>query len=391
MRIFFIILSFFCLVSQGLQAHPPDSLATRLVYDLRQDWQVYQPQYKAYVAYSAYPRSGAPLSFWLQALQAPYQLYLDYEGTYFLFINQKLVSELAAGQSPARISVDSLQKKFNLSYPFFCTLYPKGANAQLLQSLVLSTKASGKNLDGTEEDAASQKKLLQERRKPNTHRDFLIIAFGLLLGLYTVLGNSYPKILSYFYNFYKMLSLSRIEESLFVNKTFGAANILFLGAYVLLVGLGLWTTNEVLNNAFLPQELVRLEYRSYQPSWQLLILAGVSLVLVLAKYLLIRITAALLGLQKLVVLHFYEYMRISQFFYTFFLLVALSLLLLRPYQASESAWFFQYGILTFYVFRLLLLWKQVNKVIEFRNLYLFSYLCITEIIPFLFLLKLLIF
>jgi hypothetical protein len=377
-------------MSRGLQAHPPDSLATMLVHDLRQDWQVYQPQYKAYVAYSAYPRSSAPISFWLHSLQAPYQLYIAYQGEYALFINKKLVMLLPEEQASLQLSIDSLQKTLQVAYPFFCTLYPKSTKAQILHSLVLSPQASARKTEA-EVAADAKKKLLEERRKPGTHRDFLIIALGLLLSLYTLLGNGYPKILAYFYNFYKMLFLSRLEESLFVNKSFGAANILFLGAYGVLVGLALWSSNQILDNGFLPQELIRLGYLRYALPWQLLVLAGVSLGLLLAKYLLISITAALLGLQRLVVLHFYEYTRISQFFYTIFLLVAALLLLLKPYQAGQGAWFFQYGLPGFYTFRLLLLWRQVNKVIEFRNLYLFSYLCITEIIPFLFLLKLFVF
>jgi hypothetical protein len=152
-------------------------------------------------------------------------------------------------------------------------------------------------------------------------------------------------------------------------------NLVFAGFYSFLTAGLIYFLSSGSNVGFLGIEAQGItEYLKF--------LAIVAIALV-SKVILIAIVSNLFGNSKIPAFYVKEMLNINLFF---LIILFFSSILIFLFTGGIPAFWLTiaiYGVLFFYVIRLLLLYFKILKLSSFSNLYLFSYFCTTEIFPFL--------
>ena len=109
-------------------------------------------------------------------------------------------------------------------------------------------------------------------------------------------------------------------------------------------------------------------------------MSGVAFLSLIGKYVLLEIIGGLYKLQDIIQVHYFKVIQSSLLFFT----VLALLLAVIAYNSPATAWspnLLLLPLLGFYVARLMLLYLVIRSLEPIKNLYLFSYLCIVELIP----------
>jgi len=112
--------------------------------------------------------------------------------------------------------------------------------------------------------------------------------------------------------------------------------------------------------------------------------------LLLGKYLLIQAVGSVFKLSGVTHVHFYEYLLFSRVFYTVVVFLQFALFLVAPVWVSVIAEVVIWIVLLFNIVRIVIINSVLSRLTSAKNLYLFSYLCTTELIPLLIGIKILI-
>lgn len=105
------------------------------------------------------------------------------------------------------------------------------------------------------------------------------------------------------------------------------------------------------------------------------------LILFFTKYLLMGMVGGVLNLGRTVSAHYIKALQVSYLFYGLCMLLFFGLFLQMPVWFETAKPFLVYGFVAYYAIRSVVLYVFNNYSGQFTNLYLFSYLCVTEIIP----------
>jgi hypothetical protein len=121
-----------------------------------------------------------------------------------------------------------------------------------------------------------------------------------------------------------------------------------------------------------------------------LMMSGLIFALLLGKYLLIQAVGSVFKLSGVTHVHFYEYLLFSRVFYTLVVFLQFALFLVAPVWVSVVAEVIIWVVLLFNIVRIVVINSVLSRLTSAKNLYLFSYLCTTELIPLLIGIKILI-
>lgn len=373
-------------------AYPQQSIQERFlkIYDLEDEWQVYDTKYSAYVPYIEDRHSNSKTaSFWLDTKKYQgYDLSFYSPADVFVFINKQLCKEVKkAGW--VTFSIDSLKRSFKEKEKLFFTFYDRGYRLPLKsvhvgyqKEFVASAKKAKKQVSKIEE----------QRRNTSGVKDFVIIVGAIIMAIFASLWYFHRKTFTSYYSFRSSVSsLSRKDISL-INKPFNAINLLFLGAHALTISLFFMLAQKditgIINVSF---KLVsaNFDFTSLLLNYALFFVIVFGLIFL--KYILLKIFGILLSLDKIEYTHFYEYMRLSKLFYTVAVIFPVFILISAEEYMIELHEFFIYFVIGFHFLQTILVSFYVNKRVQFKNLYLFYYLCSTELTPLLIGIKLLLF
>ncbi|MGK7392957.1 MAG: DUF4271 domain-containing protein [Candidatus Cyclobacteriaceae bacterium M3_2C_046] len=211
-------------------------------------------------------------------------------------------------------------------------------------------------------------------REGPSFRNFFIIGIIILLILYTILINVFSRKFKNFYDLTRTFSLNIREEYTFKGKLFSTENVVILFVHSLLL-------------AFVSLIIVGFSHPQYFLINNLLqslidwFGAGfVFLGFFMFKYLLV---ASMGGLFKINISsrHFLEYLRMSKIFFALIFILLIVLYLGWGVNIYENNNIIKNLILIFLISRVLLLYLKFIRSSSFKNLYLFSYICSTEILP----------
>jgi hypothetical protein len=106
-----------------------------------------------------------------------------------------------------------------------------------------------------------------------------------------------------------------------------------------------------------------------------------TLAIIYLKFFSIKITGNLLGIESVSNQHFMKTLQSAFHFYMTTTVILLFCYIYAPIQLPDTLQFLVYLAIIFYFIRFILLYFVMNISGPFINLYLFSYLCIVEIIP----------
>jgi hypothetical protein len=378
--IFFCLNIFFSLPSFSQTFNPNYLRNFALMHDLADDWQVYDNKYDAYVPYTKERHQNPKsMSFWLDMAQyQPYQLIFWAEANTFLFINNQLYWQI---DRPGwqKLKLDSLAKQIGKPQ-VFVTFYDPQLRLPL-KAIVIAHQL--KASDAIIKKIAQTSTPLNRQLRLPDYKDFVIIIAVLLAIIYTFLWNYNPKTFLEFYNLkitFSTLALSRRDLS-GISRPFAGIKGFFLFAHALVVAF-YYFLGQIVNSPNLDFQWIGFSWTNISLIINYLALSLLVFALIFGKYVLINFSGLVLNMRsETTAMHFYEYIRLGMTFYGIFSLAPLIVYISMPYFSQD---FYQVGIfiiLIFHIFQSILVSFFVFQQSEFRSLYLFYYLCITELIP----------
>ena len=353
-------------IGPGQQYYP-----VRDVYD---DFQVFDAANKAYMPYIDELHAGASAISAFVDLESNrhYKLLLSTQQPGYLFIDAALRRSLPAGQWQV-MDIDSLFRVYHKPR-IFITIY--GAAGAADKSVFIGYPKSAVQRPVVISDDA-----LSVRPRPSSvFANFFSLALLFLLATHAFLFTFYQRAFLAFYNPRDLLTLRLRDESFLVTKSLSrptllfTLNLCFLVAFMLLFvqsrNIDLFASRNVLLNS---QQLPALIADFF-------LLSGYVFVLLMGKYLALAILGGLYKLDSITNLHFVKVLQSDLLFFSAVALLGTVL----AYNTDRTNWQSAYLVIPFVVFYIVrtgLLYLVIRGVVSVKNLYLFSYLCLVELIP----------
>lgn len=346
-----------------------------LVKDFQDDWQVYDDNLKAYIPYIAeqhvnYPAHTSFID--IQSNRGYHLLVFSKKSDNFLFINGSLRQKIPVGKWIV-LNVDSLYRVYQQP-TVYLTLY--GSNSIEDKSLLLGYKRSLQQ----KAIVLSESGLQAKPRTPSPYRNYFVLVSVIILVMFSYLSNSYVRAFQRYYNIRDMFNTFIREQSFLINKPLSRMNILFVILlsliisffYMLLMSKGI----NAFGRAILQEgDTGGVMFSNY---FRICLVVFVALI---GKYFFITFVGQLFNLEKVVDIHYFKIIQSSIIFYSG--LVLTLLILFMNYLPKDIDWqtILYIPLVIFYIIRFFILFFTINRALPIQGLYIFSYLCIVEILP----------
>jgi Domain of unknown function (DUF4271) len=347
-----------------------------LVHDYQDDWQVFDTRYKAYVPYVREQHqdySSFSLFFDIENYKG-YKLLYRSEKENYLFIDASLQKKLATS-SWVVLDIDSLQQAFGKT-KLFLTIYGTNTNVEDL-TIQIGNKIS--KTQKTTEIGESLLTILPRELSP--FQNFFVIGLLFLTCLYAFLYNFQPKSFQRFFSVRDLLTLSKRDESFIVNKPFDIGNVLFVVNLSFTLSFIFMLITHEKTDLFSASNILREGETLGTLLWNFLEIAIIIFVAMNFKYFSLRVLSNLYRLDNITNIHYFKIIQASSIFFLLILAVLTFSTVSNPEIIKSAEKYFFIPISLFFVLRLVLLYFTINKMATLKNLYLFSYLCIIELIP----------
>ena len=352
-----------------------------LVHDFSDDFQVYDENVRAYVPYIAelHAEQTALSAYVDLESNRHYTLLISTKQDGYLFINAALKMRLRANQWQV-LSIDSLYRVYHRTKPgatkgeLFLTLYgaPGLADKQLL---------IGYPRSATQKAVVLRDDNLSVRPRPlSVYANFLGLGLLFLLATHAFLFTYYHRAFQRFYSVRDLLSVRSEEESFLINRPLSSTNILFTLNLGFVIGYLIMFVQSQNLDVFASHTLLSADQRLGMLLGEFLLLSGIAFVVLLGKYAILEIFGGLYKLQDVINVHFFKVLQSSMLFFTAFTII----LAIVVFNMDTSVWLesaLLIPLVIFYTARLVLFYVTIRSMEPIKNLYLFSYLCIVELIP----------
>jgi hypothetical protein len=223
-------------------------------------------------------------------------------------------------------------------------------------------------------------------RQQNSDRQFLLISFLLGLTITAIFNMNTHGTLQEYFSINRTFNLRNREELMFKSKLFSAPNPIF---YLVVSYLSSFMVVSLL---LLTPDSFSLKFTiNTYTTWQLMVfqilIMGGFYIWIVFKWMLVRYIGGLFRLSEFSTIHFFNYERFS-----FIFLLFMTSCLIACFFAFGNETFIYSFMVSIIVLAassriILMLFKLLNGS-SYKFLHLFSYLCATEIIPYLFAIKL---
>jgi hypothetical protein len=357
-----------------------------VVHELQYDWQVYDRKYTAYVPYLREKHdnvSSASIPVDLNAYQG-YEFVFYTNQEVYVFVNAALHKRFNAG-SWMVFPIDSLRTIYQNTLPqeagrspshIFLTFYsPSGA-------LPLQTGLIGHRKDVQDKISSTAVPILTVLpKRTSVFNYFLIIVCLFILASYAFLYNLHPVAFNRFYSIKSFFAGSYRDGVPPIGKPLNGINLLFLLNHSFLLALLYMMIREGSRRLFFSDQVLRTQENLLDYLFNFGVIGFLIFFLLIFKYAGTYVLGSLFRLDKVVDVHFFDFIHYSKVFYT--LLVPVLVLIFTSYLSyiDRVESLCTVIIIGFALLRILLISFRLNKLVPDRNLYLFSYLCVTELVP----------
>lgn len=274
-------------------------------------------------------------------------------------------------------SIDSLKQEYELEKILFTVFSERNLSHELETSIV--DFHSSKGFD------KSDVGLISEFREQNEFKNFNIIAVLIIFIIGTLVRNLQSNAFGEYFDYRKMIVLKPKSDMLYSISVLSLQNLSFLFLYGITMGysfcnLIIWSN---------PSVFLKLGYiDTFGLVIIALIISLIFMLMMILKYPLVNIISKVFLFRQARTVHFFEYFRLS-FFVAFAMLVSSIVNNFSDGQLLNSYMELIAKLLMILaIVRSVLVFLKLNNSKSFRKLHLFSYLCSTEIIPLIILLKL---
>ncbi|TAE71717.1 MAG: DUF4271 domain-containing protein [Bacteroidetes bacterium] len=348
-----------------------------LIFDLKDEMQIYDAQYDAYIPYLANRHKNPKIiSFWIDTEKYQgYDVLMYVSANISFFFHQKLGFQ-SKKEGWLKFNIDSLATKINQK-KIFCSVYDAQKRLPLPTCAIVINFSQNSN---SSNKIDLKRNSLERTARPYEYKNFVILMMLFLLVVYTFLWNLYPKSLKSYFSFRNSLSSLAKKDMNLINKPISSNNLLFIFTHALLLA---YIYSMYKLKIDLEIKFFNLLSLYFQTFFVILLVVGI-------KYFTINFAGVLLNTEKIVTnTHFFEYCRWSMLFYSFVSIIPIYIWLAQPQLLNEFSQFFAYFVLIFHIFQGIIVSSYIFRLIEYKNLYLFYYLCTTELVPLLIGVKLL--
>lgn len=344
------------------------------VRDVRADFQVFDEANKAYIPYIDELHADAPAVSAFIDLESNrhYKLLIATQQPGYLFINAALKRNLPAGGWQV-LDIDSLYRAYRRPQ-IFLTLY--GAPGAADKAVFIGYPKSLVQKPVLISDDA-----LSVRPRPSSvYANFFSLGLLFLLASHAFLFTFYRREFLAFYNPRDLFMLRVRDDSFLSAKSFSSStlvftlNLSFLMAYLLLFvqsrNIDLFASRTLLlDGQQLPALLI-----------DFFLLSGYVFIVLMSKYVMLAVLGGLYKLDAIVNVHYVKVLQADLLFYSAVALLGTT----AAYNLGVMDWLSGYLLIPFVIFYLVrtgLLYLVISGMVTVKNLYLFSYLCLVELIP----------
>lgn len=373
-----LLITVYCLLPNNAIAKgglSPDN-SFYIVHDYQEDWQVFDERYKAYVPYVREQHkdyNSFSLFFDIENYKG-YKILYRSEKENYLFIDASLQKQLPISTLLV-LDIDSLQNVFGKT-KLFLTIYGTNTNVE-----DLSVQIGNKISKAQKAIEMNESLLTILPRDISPFQNFFVLGLLVLVCFYAFLYNFQPKSFERFFSPRDLLTISKRDDSFVVNKPFDLGNILFVVSLSLTLGfIFMLITNEK-TDLFSASNILR---EGETLGALMLNFLGISIIifaLLMVKYFALRVLSNLYRLDNITNIHFFKIIQASSLFFLVVLIVLTFSSVSSPAIVKNAEKYLSIPISLFFIARLALLYFMINKMTSLKNLYLFSYLCIVELIP----------
>lgn len=346
------------------------------VENLRSEWLVLSNERNQLTPYIKEIHSPTSIHVLLNLNKySEYHLVIEVPEKASLFIENQIVA-YQKSLDVLHLSIDSLKAIYEKDQ-IVVSVFSKKNLSEKLKIII-------KDFDPYRGESFRNVDLSSDLRSQYSFGDFGILSILIIMIFGISLQASQGYIFNEYFNLKKVISLKPKSEILYSVSLFSTQNLLFMMFYGVTMGFSI--TNLIARVA--PNALIQY---GYMTTFKVFLLAFVlSLIFTLfmiLKYLQLKLITDVFMFRKATPIHFYEYLRFTMIIsFTFFLLALVN-------NFSQGMVLNRHLMITTYLFvfllivRSILIFFKLNKLQTFRKLHLFSYLCSTEIIPLIILLK----
>lgn len=367
--IFFLLSSSFTASAQPVEPYLK-------VQDLEQDWLIYDENKNEFTPFVEEISNPAYLHFLLNLkAYSDFHLALSIPKNSALFIENKIV-DYSEARTTKYLSIDSLKEGYEKD-TILITVFSENNLCKKLKTTVVDFSPSR----GYEESAIE---FQSEVRLQNKYINFNILSVLIIFIIGTVVRVYQGSIFGEYLDFRKILSSKPKSDVLYSTSLLSLQNLSFLFLFGITMGfsicnLMIWK---------IPDTILGFGFSNTIGFIGVALLFSLAFMfLMILKYPLINFIASIFLFRKLKAVHYYENLRFGFFVAFIFLLISMTnnymdgKLLINHIEKISAL------VIVLLVANSFLVFIKLNSLQSFRKLHLFSYLCSTEIIPLIILLK----
>ena len=343
--------------------------------DFKSELKYYDVERKEFLPINNFEKDAVYLALNLKDYQNRFLSIKSKKGT-SLFINNMYVSTFDTDSN--LLSIDSLILK-----------WPRGE----IQLAIYHPDINKDNLEigvmkyiSIRQDDANTRLILREN---NFEKDFLIIALMIVLIAFALLISTNPKLTSEYLNIRRVLTIREREENILNARLSSPINLVYYGFCAMVTSLFFIIVINVSPSNF--------ELSSYSQSTSLaaamlkwLVFSFIIFVLIIARVFVLFLLANIFDMRPFLSLHHFNFIRLSLIVFGFGLILSVGFLLSGLNSTSFYSFLLTLLSWVFGLWIIILFLKLIDRA-EFRISHLFSYICGSEVIPFLVIIKVLYF
>ncbi len=340
-----------------------------IIKDLRGDWQYYESGvYKALTN-----QNVKAVYFTIDA--AKYKGYffsVEGEKSFSVFIDNKLIFEEGEG-GHYQLNLDSLSRLY--SSPLFFGIYQRngiGAIRTSIQALISVAKP-----------------FQNELREQSYFLNFSILAALFLFAYFIALLQANPKLTLDYFNIAKIFSVQDREDDLLNSRVTASVNLLFYLFGSLFTALTLLVIFHFGESMIPAANYFKIDSFA-EGIFQWIKLSVLISVLLFFKLLLIYFISFVFHLKDTPSVHFFNYMRVLLLIFTLVAIGCTFYFMIHGQRPNFYLGLLWMSVIIFILGDLMIYFKLLVKA-SIRGFHLFSYLCVTEIIPLVILIRILLY
>jgi hypothetical protein len=340
-----------------------------VVKDFKKEWRVFQ--HERYELFSEKSGRAGTIYFSLEANKFPKTfLRISSPDPFTLFLNGQLAAKSNTG---IRLSVDSLREIYP-SAVWQVSIHQNRIQAGGLQTVIQSK-------------AAESSTLYEPPARFSSFRDFAIIGMLVMMVMLIVITQLNPKLASDYFSVTKIFSVHEGEDSQAYSRITSSINILFYAYSSLMLGYYLMIVFH-----FLPAQYAAAIPFQSATFWEALVrwieLSLIVLGMFFLKILLVYGLSYVFGMREIGGIHFFNWVRLL--LGVFGVLTIVLFLYFIAHGHHEGFYVFLLATMAWVLagWMILVIFK-LQRQMGHSMFHLFSYICATELIPFLITIKVL--